>query len=392
MRRQIAMVTGSRADFSHLADLAKAIGGDPALELQLIVTGAHLSIKHGMTVREIEEEGLPIADCVDIQLSTDSAAATVRSTGIAVIGLSESFARLKPDILVILGDRYEILAAAIAALLMSIPIVHIHGGEVTMGAFDESIRHAISKMASLHLVAAEPYRRRLIQMGEDPTRIFNFGAPALAAIRKHLLLSRAQLEHELGLTLGRPLVLLTFHPATRVEGGSLKELDALLAALDNFPQVTIIVTGSNADPNNLLLRDRLASWSAARSGPTHIVESLGRRRYLSLMAIADGMIGNSSSGYIEAPAFNLPVVDVGDRQTGRLAAACIQRVPANSDSIRIAFARALDPAFRSTHAGGKHPYDAGPFVDRAVQLLKNAPRAAELLRKPFCDLPEAAVA
>ena len=387
MRRKIAIITGSRADFGHLSDLIKAVSEDAELDLQFIVTGPHLSQKHGFTVREIEATKIPIAARVDMNLTDDSGAATAKSTGLATVGLAEVLEKLAPDLVVLLGDRFEILAAAVAALVTRIPIVHIHGGEVTTGAFDESIRHAISKMASLHLVAAEPYRRRLIQMGENPDRVFNMGAPGLDAIRRLSLLPRADLERDLGFSIGKPLVLMTFHPVTRGLQGSRNELESILAALDKFPQISLLITGTNADPDNLLLRKRLVEWSDARKGETHVVESLGHARYVSLVALADAMIGNSSSGYIEGPAFNLPVVDVGDRQTGRLAADCIQRVAAEPDKITAALARALDPAFRAEHAGKKHPYDKGRFAENAIALFKSAQLGPELLRKPFHDLP-----
>lgn len=390
--RRIALVTGSRADFGHLVGLAKGIAADPDLELQLIVTGAHLSAAHGMTVKEIEAEGLSIAARAPIPLAQDNNAVVAHATGEAVSGIADAYEKLAPDLAVVLGDRFEILAAAVAALVMRVPLVHIHGGEVTTGAFDDSIRHAISKMASLHLVAAEPYRRRLIQMGEASDRVHNVGAPALEMIRNETRLSREALERELDVTFGRPLVLMTFHPATHAAQGAERELESLLQALDGFPDITLVITGVNVDPGSDALRKRITRWGSARKGPTHLFESLGRRRYVSLVALADAMIGNSSSGYIEGPAFGVPVIDVGDRQTGRLAAACIERVAADADRIAAALKRAFDPEYKERIKGCRHPYDAGSFVQRSLGLLKSVPLGPELLRKPFYDLPDIAAA
>jgi UDP-N-acetylglucosamine 2-epimerase (non-hydrolysing)/GDP/UDP-N,N'-diacetylbacillosamine 2-epimerase (hydrolysing) len=389
--RKIALVTGGRADFGHLAGLAHAIAKEPALELQLVATGTHLSAAHGMTVSEIEREGLPVAARVDIGLGSGSGADTARSVGRGTIGFADAFEALKPDLVCVLGDRFEILAACSAALVMSIPVVHIHGGEVSTGSFDDSVRHAVSKMASLHLVAAEPYRQRLVQMGEQPERVFNFGSPALEALRDLPLMPREALERELGISLRSPLVAMTFHPATRSVQGALAEMEALLAALDQFPDTTVIVTGTNSDPEGEALRAAIRDWVGRNAARAHHFESLGRLRYASLLAAADAMIGNSSSGYIEAPAFGLPVVDVGDRQTGRLAAAHIQRVAADSAEIVAALCRALDPDYRATLASQKSAYGTERFSERAVELLKTIALGPDLLRKAFRDEPGFAV-
>jgi UDP-hydrolysing UDP-N-acetyl-D-glucosamine 2-epimerase len=390
-RRKIAVVTGGRADFGHLARLAVAIEQAADLDLQLIVLGTHLSTRHGMTINEIEALGLPVAARVDMDMSSDTNGAAVRAVGTAILGLEDTLSYLQPDLLVLLGDRYEILAAASVALIMRIPIVHIHGGEVTTGAFDESIRHAVSKMASVHLVAAEPYRRRLIQMGEHPERVFNFGAPALETIRETRLLSWTSLEQALGFPLEKPVVAMTYHPATLGFLQPCDELDAILSALDRFPHVTVVMTGVNADPGSEAIRRRMSEWAVARGGKTHIVPSLGHLKYLSLLALADAMIGNSSSGYIEGPAFDLPVIDVGSRQTGRLAADCVVRVEADPERIATLVARALDADYRASLKGRVHPYEAGSFVGQTLDLLRTLSLGTELLRKPFYDLPQSAI-
>jgi UDP-hydrolysing UDP-N-acetyl-D-glucosamine 2-epimerase len=340
---------------------------------------------HGSTIREIEADGVPIAARIDMQLASDSSTAVSRSVALGVIGTADALAQLRPHLVVLLGDRYEILAAAIAAMTARVPIVHIHGGEATEGVIDEAIRHAVTKMAHLHLVAAEPYRARVLRMGESPDRVTNVGAAALDALRAASFLSRAELESELGMALDGTLIVLTYHPVTLEEDGGVASFRNILLALDGVAGARIVLTGTNADPASSLIASIAHDYAAQRPDCVRFVSSLGQRRYFSLMRHADLMIGNSSSGIIEAPFFRLPTINVGDRQRGRLAAPSTIHVDGALTAIQAALRRALDPAFRAGLSEMRHPYDSGGFVDRAIQVLKTAPLGETLLKKRFYD-------
>lgn len=385
-RRRIAVVTGSRADYGLLSWLMKDIKADPALELVVIATGMHLSAHFGGTIAEIRAEGFePVAvPCLE---EGDDRLAMARSTAHAVAGLAEALATARPDVVVVLGDRFEILAAAQAALLLGLPLAHLHGGELTEGAVDESIRHAITKMASLHFAAAEPYARRIRQMGEPPDRVFAVGAPGVDAVRRLDPLSDAQLDRDLGLALAQPLFLVTYHPLTLRTSDEGPAVDALTHALDRFPDARIVVTGVNADAGHKVVAEKLAAWVAANSRRASLHASLGQRRYLSVMAKADCVIGNSSSGLIEAPAAGVPTVNIGDRQKGRLGAASVVDCGERADDIRAAIEKAIDPAFRRSFAGIRPPYGGGDVSGRILGVLKTVELSA-LARKSFHDLAE----
>ena len=320
-RRKICVVTGTRAEFGLLSSLLREVRVDDALQLQIVATGAHLSPEFGLTYREIEADGFVIDAKVEMLLSADTPTAIAKSIGLGVIGFSEAFDRLKPDVLVILGDRYEMLAAAQAALVLQVPIAHIHGGETTEGAYDEYIRHAITKMSQWHFVAAEPYRKRVIQMGEAPDRVFNFGAPGLDGLMAMTWLERRELEVSLGMALYSPLLLVTYHPVTLSKASPAVAMRELLGALDDFPAASIVLTYPNADTDGRALMPLIDDFVARDPKRRRAFVSLGQKRYLSLMRQADVVIGNSSSGLTEAPALRVATVNLGDRQRGRLKAA-----------------------------------------------------------------------
>jgi len=382
-KRRICVVTGSRADYGLLFWLMKAIADDKALELQVAATGSHLSPEFGLTAREIEADGFRIAAKVEMLLSSDTPVAIAKSIGLGVIGFADAFARLAPDVVVVLGDRFEILAAAQAALVARIPIAHIHGGEVSEHAVDESIRHAITKMAHWHFTAAEPYRKRVVQMGEMPGRVFNSGAPGLDHLAKTEWLTRAALEKKLGLRLGSPLFVVTYHPATLSNEKPEAAMDELLAALEEFPGATLVFTHPNADAGGRALIKRIEKFAARHAKRAKAFVSLGQRTYLSLMREADVVVGNSSSGLTEAPALRKATVNIGDRQKGRLKATSVIDAKERREDIARALRKALSPKFRRGLAKTESLYGVGDASRAILERLK-----AELPRvqKPFFDV------
>ncbi len=385
-RRKICVVTGGRAEYGLLYWLMREIADDPALELQVAVTGMHLSPEFGLTVREIEKDGLPIAARVEMLLSSDSAVGITKSMGLGLIGFADAFERLAPDLIVVLGDRFEILAAAQAALFARIPLAHIHGGELTEGAADESIRHALTKLAHLHFVAAEPYRRRVIQLGEAPERVFLTGAPGLDTIGRIELLSREALETDLGMSFSRPNFLVTYHPATLSGSAPEEAFEELLAALDAFPQSSVIFTRPNADTHGRGLNDCIDRYVAARPERAKAFMSLGQRRYLSALKWADAVIGNSSSGLTEAPLMKCPTVNIGNRQGGRLRAPSVLDCGEGRSQIESAIRQALSPAHRAVADQGVSVYGHGDASSCIVAVLRSVPLTG-LITKPFYDLP-----
>lgn len=385
MTRRICIVTGSRAEYGLLRPVIDGVMVDPTLELQLVVTGMHLSAEFGSTWHEIERDSVPIARRVEMLLGSDSAIGVTKSTGLGMIGFADAFAELRPDIVVVLGDRFEILAAAAAALLAAIPIAHLHGGETTEGAFDEAIRHAVTKMAQLHFVAARPYRDRVIQLGEAPERVFEVGGLGVDAIGRVDPMSRAELERDLGVDLGRRSLVVTYHPVTLEPGAAGEQLKALLDALDLAePDTTLIFTMPNADTGGRALKAMVEDYVATRSN-AHAFASLGQRRYFSLLGLVDGVVGNSSSGLAEAPSFGIGTVNIGDRQAGRLRATSVIDCPPERDGIVQALRRLHDPVFLDQLGDVVNPYGKGGAGPAIVEVLRTVALDG-LVRKRFHDL------
>jgi GDP/UDP-N,N'-diacetylbacillosamine 2-epimerase (hydrolysing) len=384
--RRIAIITGTRAEYGLLKGLIGMVRDAPDCTLQLVVTGTHLSPDFGMTVDEIEAHAMPIAARVNLNLSGDCGSDVAAAMGRGMIGFADAYAQLRPDLVVLLGDRYEILAAAAAAMAMLIPIAHIHGGETSEGAIDESIRHAVTKMAQLHFVAAAPYRDRVVQMGENPDAVHLVGGLGVDAITNVPLLSRAELEESLGWQLGDRTLLVTFHPATAAGEDPVVQLDAVLAALDTQPDGThILITLPNADAGGRALTARIEAYASTRP---HVlaVPSLGQQRYFSALALVDAVVGNSSSGLAEAPTFAIGTVNIGDRQDGRLKAASVIDCETDSAAIGAAIARALSPAFRSGLSAVRNPYGDGGATARIFDVIRSTDLSG-LTRKRFFDIP-----
>lgn len=382
-RRRIAVVSGSRADYGLLRSLLFAIHSDDTLILQLIVTGMHLAPEFGLTYREIEADGLPIAARVEMLVSSDTATGIAKSMGLGLIGFADTFQSLAPDLLVVLGDRFEILAAAQAALVQRIPMAHIHGGETSEGAFDESIRHALTKMAQWHFVAAEPYRQRVIQMGEPPKHVFNFGAPGLDQLDAITWLDRPALARSLGIGDGSPLLLVTYHPTTLDGRDPVLAMDELCAAIARFEDAVVVFTYPNADTGGRALIDAVDRFVGQAPERRHAFASLGQQRYLSLMRVADVVVGNSSSGLIEAPALHRATVNLGVRQKGRLRAPSVIDTAEDRDGIERALRHALSADFQRRLSDLDSPYGRG----RVGTRIRDTLRQVQLdVQKSFFDI------
>ena len=384
--RKICVITGTRADYGLLQGLMREIADDPDLRLQTLVTGTHLSPAFGDTYREIEADGFAIDARVDIGLAGDDGPAIARAMGAALGGIGDALTALTPDIVVVLGDRYEILAAAAAAAALRLPIAHIHGGEITTGAIDDAMRHAISKLAHLHFVAADDYRRRVIQLGEIPERVFTVGAPGLDNYERLELLDREELGVALGFSLSEPYFLATYHPATLDAIDPAAGMRAMLEALAAFPNHRTILTGVNADHGHDAITAEAVAFVERQDGRAMLKTSLGQRNYLSALKHAACVVGNSSSGIIEAPHAGTPTVNIGGRQGGRLRAASIVDCENTAEAISTAIARAVDPAFAEQAAGQPRPYGVAGASARIKQQIKAIDPAA-LAAKVFYDLP-----
>ncbi|SFX01110.1 MULTISPECIES: UDP-N-acetylglucosamine 2-epimerase [unclassified Pseudomonas] len=369
MASKVAVFTGTRAEYGLLYWLMKDIENNPSLDLKVIVSGMHLSPEFGETWKQIAHDGFEIDAKVEMLLSSDTAVGVVKSMGLGLLGFAEALERLAPDILVVLGDRFEALAIVQAALIMKIPVAHIHGGEITEGAYDDAIRHAISKMAALHFVAAEPYRQRVIQMGEDPARVFNVGAVGLDHVKRGEFLSLEALSQSLDFQIERPFMLVTYHPVTLAEEDPEQSFCALLGALDSFPDHQVIITYPNADNGGRSIISLIEKYAALNPDRVLAVPSLGFKRYLSILQYASVVVGNSSSGIIEVPSFGLPTVNIGSRQKGRLAAETVIPCEPSASSIRQAISLALSEGFSDMCKHAENPYGQGDASRKIVQQL-----------------------
>ena len=382
--RKICVITGSRAEFGLLRWLMEAIERSPAMALQVVATGSHLSPEFGLTYREIEAAGFTIDRKVEMLMSSDTSTGVTKSIGLGVIGFADALRELDPDLVVLLGDRYEILAAATAAMIAHKPIAHLHGGEKTEGAFDDAIRHTITKMAHLHFVAAEEYRRRVIQLGEDPARVHLVGALGLDSLKRFELMSRPELEDSLDFRLGERNLLVTFHPETLLPGLAELHTGELLDALDVLSDVSMVFTLPNADTEGRKIASMIEAFVASRPNARSFV-SLGQLRYLSLVSLVDAVVGNSSSGLIEVPSLGKPTVNIGERQKGRIRASSVIDCEPRRDDILKAIAATYEPGFRARLTSVINPYGSGGASDAIAQVIESCDLST-LIRKRFYDL------
>jgi GDP/UDP-N,N'-diacetylbacillosamine 2-epimerase (hydrolysing) len=384
--RKICVVTGSRAEYGLLQWIMRHLQDDPNVQLQLLATGMHLSPEYGNTWQAIAADGFTIDRKVEMLLSSDTPQAMAKSTGIGLMGMADALHDLAPDLLLVLGDRFEILAAASAAALMRIPVAHIHGGEATEGAIDDSLRHAITKFSHLHFTSTEIYRQRVIQMGEQPSHVFCFGAPGIDSIASLQLLTRDQLEESIAFKLGARFLLITFHPVTLGTAPSSGEMTELLAALSDMPEdVRFLITLPNADAGGRALAAQIREFTDRHPDRAIAFTSLGQLRYLSAMKHCLAVVGNSSSGIIEAPSLGVGVVNIGDRQKGRVQADSVINCAPDRAAILTALEKTISPEFQKAAATVVNPYGTAGASEKIAKIAATFP-LAELARKSFHDL------
>ena len=382
--RKICVVTGTRAEYGLLRLLLHGIQNDPDLVLQLVVTGTHLSSEFGSTVSEIEQDGFKVDGKVEMLLSSDSSVGVSKSIGLGIIGFADCFESLKPDLLVLLGDRFEIFAAATVASVRNIPIAHLHGGESTEGAFDEAFRHSITKMSYLHFVAASQYRDRVIQLGEDPERVFLVGGLGVDAINRLDLLDRRELETILNFNFGKRNLLITFHPATLEPNSSQTQMRNLLQALSELKDTKLIFTYPNADAEGKIIINLIEDFVSNNSANAIAFKSLGQLKYLSCIAQVDGVVGNSSSGLAEVPSFKKATINIGDRQKGRLSAKSVINCNPTYEEISSALKMIYTSEFQEKKSHAVNPYGNGDASNKILEIIKSY-QIPSRLKKSFHD-------
>ncbi|MCM1518942.1 MAG: UDP-N-acetylglucosamine 2-epimerase [Pseudoflavonifractor sp.] len=385
MGRKVCIVTGTRADWGLLSPLARALDSRPDIELSIVATNMHLLPEYGETWREIEADGLKIDRRVPMEAPDDTPRGTVKAMGMCMSGMADALSDLSPDLIVILGDRYEMLVAASAALIFRIPVAHIAGGAVSLGAFDESIRHAITKLSHIHLVETEEYRRRVIQLGEQPDRVINTGAIGLHNIASIQLMSRDELEQSLGTTIPDKTLLVTFHPATLDSQAPADQCRNLLEALDRYPDYKVIFTYPNNDTHGRDIISLINRYAADHPERVAVFRSLGMRRYLSALRYVTAVVGNSSSGIVEVPSAGIPTLDIGLRQHGRIAADSVIHCGVSADEISRGLRSALSPHMRMTARQAVNPYYRPDTLCLMVNAIAETPLDGITI-KPFHDL------
>ncbi len=383
-RRKICVVTGTRAEYGLLYWLLKEIESEETLELQLIVTGMHLSPEFGLTYKSIEKE-FRIDKKVEMLLSSDTSVGISKSMGLAQISFAEVYEELQPQMIVVLGDRYEIFSAVSAAMIARIPIAHLHGGETTEGAFDESIRHSITKMSHLHFTATQEYRDRVIQLGEHPSRVFNVGGLGIDNIKKLKLLSKEEFEKSIDFRLNRKNILVTFHPVTLENTTAKEQFSELLNAIDELEETHIIFTKANSDTDGRIINKMIDEYVSKNRNKSVEFTSLGQLRYLSALQYMDAMVGNSSSGLIEAPSFGLGTVNVGDRQKGRIMADSVISCESDKKSILEVFKKLYSKEFQETLKSVTNPYGDGGASKKIKDVLKVVD-LDNILKKSFFNI------
>jgi len=385
-KRKICVVTGTRAEYGLLYWLMKEIEADDSLELQLIVTGMHLSPEFGLTYKEIEKD-FKIDKKIEMLLSSDTSIGISKSMGLAQISFAEAYDELKPDILVVLGDRYEIFSAVSSAMISRIPIAHLHGGETTEGAFDESIRHSITKMSHLHFTATDEYKNRVIQLGEHPNRVFNVGGIGIENIKRLKLLIKEKFEKSIDFKLNKKNILVTFHPVTLEKSTASAQFQELLNAIDRLKDTNIIFTKANSDTDGRVINQMIDEYVSKNSDKAIGFISLGQLRYLSALQYVDAVVGNSSSGLAEAPSFRIGTINIGDRQKGRIMADSVINCKSNEESISNAFEKLYSDKFIETLKLSLNPYGDGRASFKIIEELKNI-NLENILKKSFYDIKD----
>jgi GDP/UDP-N,N'-diacetylbacillosamine 2-epimerase (hydrolysing) len=385
MKRRICVITGSRAEYGLLYWLMKEIQESNELDLQIVVTGMHLSPEFGLTYKEIEKDGFFINKKVEMILSADTPSAITKSTGLGMIGFADALLELQPDIVVVLGDRFEIFAASFSTMIARIPIAHIGGGETTVGAFDEAIRHSITKMAFLHFVATDVYRNRVLQLGEEPERVFNVGGMGVDCIMKTRLLGKEQLEKELDFTFGPKNLLVTFHPVTLEKRTSSDQFTELLAALETLDDTHIIFTAPNADTDGRVIKTLIDDFVSKHPRGSIAFTSMGQVNFLSTLQYIDAVVGNSSSGLAEAPSFKIGTINIGDRQKGRVIAKSVISCLPEKDSIVNAMKKLYSDAFQKLLNTFINPYGKVGASEKIIAILKKY-QIENNIKKTFYDV------
>jgi GDP/UDP-N,N'-diacetylbacillosamine 2-epimerase (hydrolysing) len=385
--KRIGIMTGTRAEYGLLKSLMQEINKDNDLELYLIVSGMHLSPEFGMTYKEIEEDGFQINAKVEMLLSSDSPVGISKSIGLGIIGFADEFQRADLDMLILLGDRYEALSAAICAMVMRIPIAHLHGGELTEGAIDEGIRHSITKMSYLHFTSTEEYRRRVIQLGENPERVFCVGAIGVENIKKINLMTKEELERSIHFEIDENTVIVTYHPVTLENNTVEEQFLNLLEVLDRNPKIRMIFTKANADTNGRIVNELIDKYAAQNSERACAFMSLGQKRYLSALKYCRIVIGNSSSGIIEAPSFGKPIINIGDRQKGRICADSVINCGYTQQEIQQAMETALTKEFENKASNCRNPYEKENTAANIISVIKDYLLNDKIkLKKGFYDI------
>lgn len=381
MNKKICVVTGSRAEYGLLNGLMYAIQQDETFQLQVVATNMHLSPEYGLTYREIEKDGFLIDRKVEMLLSSDTPNATTKSVGLGTIGFADAFEYLKPDLIIVLGDRYELLSVLTAATLNKIPIAHLHGGEITEGAYDNSIRHAITKLSHLHFTSTENYRRRVIQMGENPNTVFNVGALGIENIKKITPLSRDELECSIGFAIGEKCLLVTYHPVTMENDSAENQIDNLIHALDEYHDYKILFTYPNSDTNGRIIIDKINKYVLTHPDKSIALPSLGLKRYLSALHYVAAVVGNSSSGIIEVPSFGIPTLNIGIRQKGRTVATSVVNCGTTKDEITVGLQQVLNLKLEKV----ENPYEKPDTVQSILNVLKKVD-LDNIIQKHFYDI------
>jgi GDP/UDP-N,N'-diacetylbacillosamine 2-epimerase (hydrolysing) len=384
MKKKICIVTGSRAEYGLLYWLLKEIEASQDFELQLIVTGMHLSAEFGSTYKEIEKD-FKINKKIDIDLTLDTSLGISRSMSIAQISFAKAYNKLNPDIIILLGDRYEIFSAASAAMISKLPIAHIHGGEISEGSLDDCMRHCISKMSHLHFAATEEYRTRLIQLGENPSRVFNVGGLGIENIKRLQLLNKSEFEKSINFKLNKKNILITFHSVTLENNTSKLHFQELLKAINDLDDTSIIFTKTNSDLNGKVINQMIDQYTKKYSKKSIAFSSLGQLRYLSALQFADAVVGNSSSGLIEAPSFKIATINIGDRQKGRIKAKSVINCLPKKNNIKNSFKKIYSKDFQKLLNNVKNPYDNGFSSKKIIKVLKSI-KIENLLKKNFYNI------